>query len=109
MPIFEYEPDDGECDICDGRFEVLQKPYLRDLKLKHCPTCSKPCHRVLSSFSAPRSEKDLLSASNVGSKGFTQYKRVSKGEYERVTPGPGPRILSEEMLSKIAPPKEDPS
>ena len=100
MPIFEYAPDCGACDECEGQFEVFQKPHLRGLHLKHCPTCGKSCHRIVSSFANPRSDKELFGDSNLGGQGFIKYKRVSEGEYEKVTPGEGPRILSEETLGK---------
>ena len=100
MPIFEYAPDCGACDQCNGRFEVFQKPHLRSLHLKHCPTCGKACHRLVSSFASPKSDKDLLSDTNVGGQGFVKYKRVGAGEYEKVTAGPGPRVINEGLLDK---------
>ncbi|MEL6178851.1 MAG: zinc ribbon domain-containing protein [Myxococcota bacterium] len=107
MPIFEYVPDSGECEQCEGRFEVFQKAHLRDLHLKHCPTCGQACHRVVSSFAAPVG-KDLFGDSRVADAGLVKYKRVGRGEYERVGQGPGPRVLSEETLSNTssAPTKE---
>ena len=102
MPIFEYAPDSGDCEQCEGRFEVFQKPHLRGLHLKHCPTCGQSCHRLVSKFASPKSDKALFSDTNVGDQGFVKYKRVSAGEYEKVTDGEGPRIISEETLNQAA-------
>ena len=45
MPIFEYAPDSGECERCDGRFEVFQKAHLdtdrRDDGHVHNPSLSQ--------------------------------------------------------------------
>ena len=95
MPIFEYAPDSGECERCDGRFEVFQKAHLRNLHLKHCPTCGQACHRVVSSFAV---QKDQFGDARVTDAGLVKYKRVSQGEYERVGDGPGPRVITQESL-----------
>ena len=90
MPLYEYEPDSGQCDQCGGRFEVLQS--LHEPPLTHCPECGKPCHRVFSSFAAIKSEKATLSPKNLQQHGFTQYKRAGDGYYEK-TCGKGPRVI----------------
>ncbi len=100
MPIFEYAPDSGECDICDGKFEVFQKPHLRGLHLKHCPTCGKECHRVLSSFALTHGEEALLSDEKAGKKGFTKYRKVGDGQYEKVAGEAGPDHISRDMLGE---------
>ena len=101
MPIFEYEPDSGDCDQCGGRFEVFQKPHLRALHLKHCPTCGQRCHRVVSTFATGKDEKGLFSDKNVGEKGFVKYAKVGKGEYRRVSGETGPEHLSKDKLDAI--------
>lgn len=93
MPIYEYEPDDGNCEKCGGRFEVLQS--IQDGPLAVCPDCGKPCHRVLSAFSMARDESKLLSAKNIERKGFARYERTGDGTYEK-TCGKGPAKLGSE-------------
>jgi putative FmdB family regulatory protein len=101
MPIFEYEPDSGKCDQCDGRFEVFQKPHLRGLHLKHCPTCGQSCHKVVSIFAAGKDEKGLLSDKNAGEKGFIKYAKVGEGEYRKVSGEKGPEHISKEKVDSI--------
>ncbi len=91
MPIYEYEPKDGDCSKCDGRFEDLQS--LNDKPHETCPTCDKPCHRVFSKFYAKTwRTKTSVSEKNLAKKGFTQYKKVGKGQYEKSF-GTGPKQL----------------
>ena len=95
MPIYEYEPDDGSCDRCHGRFEVLQG--MQEPALTVCPDCGKPCHRVISSFSMSREAKDLLSQKNLERHGFTRYEKTDEGTYEK-TCGKGPDSIGGENL-----------
>jgi len=80
MPLYEYEPCDGQCSICGGRF-TLRRP-LNAPPVTHCPLCKKPVRKVISSFSTPHHLKPL-SISDAKKAGFTVYKRLGKGEYER--------------------------
>ena len=77
MPFYEYEPCEGGCDVCGGKF-TLQRP-LSAPPLTHCPQCHKPVRRLWSTFNSPKA----LSFSDAKKAGFTVLKRVSKGEYER--------------------------
>jgi type II secretory ATPase GspE/PulE/Tfp pilus assembly ATPase PilB-like protein len=47
-----------------------------------CPACKKPVRKVISSFSSPLKLKPT-SISDAKKAGFTVYKKLSKGEYER--------------------------
>ena len=89
MPIYEYVPDGGHCEKCQGRFEVLQK--AGDPQLTRCPTCDQPCHRVFSAFAVSRG--DILSSTNLESKGFTQYKKAGDGYYEKTAGKEGPNVI----------------
>lgn len=80
MPLYEYEPCDGECKICGGRF-TLRRP-VNAPELTHCPACKKPVRKVISTFNTPTKLKPL-SITDAKKAGFTVYKRISKGEYER--------------------------
>ncbi len=87
MPIYEYEPDDGQCTRCQGRFELLEK--LDAAPLTHCPHCAKACHRVVSAGAVIAGSAHVLRESHFAERGFSQYRRVDKGKYEK-TAGPGP-------------------
>jgi putative FmdB family regulatory protein len=93
MPIYEYEPDDGKCDQCGGRFETLQR--INDPPLTSCPECGKPCHRVFSAFSMVADESKLLSQKNLEKHGFTRYEKTGESTYEK-TCGKGPSTLGGE-------------
>ncbi|MGH8046556.1 MAG: FmdB family zinc ribbon protein [Chthoniobacterales bacterium] len=80
MPIYEYEPLDGDCKICDGRFE-LRRPASR-APLKACPLCRKPVRKIVSTVNTPRLTKPL-SISDARSAGFQILKRRDKGVYEK--------------------------
>jgi putative FmdB family regulatory protein len=80
MPIYEYEPQDGDCKICGGRFE-LRRPMDRE-PLKACPLCKKPVRKVVSAANTPRVAKPL-SVSDAKSAGFQVLKRRDKGVYEK--------------------------
>lgn len=80
MPIYEYEPCDGECTVCGGRFALRRA--VSAAPLTQCPTCEKPVRKLISSFSSPMKLKPL-SISDAKKAGFTVLKRSGKGEYER--------------------------
>ena len=80
MPLYEYELCDGSCVVCGGRF-TLRRP-LDAKPLTHCPACKKPVRKVLSTFNSPTFLKPL-STSDAKKAGFTIYKRLGKGEYEK--------------------------
>jgi putative FmdB family regulatory protein len=80
MPIYEYEPQDGDCKICGGRFE-LRRPLDRE-PLKACPLCKKPVRKIVSAASTPRVAKPL-SISSAKSAGFQVLKRNGDGAYEK--------------------------
>lgn len=46
MPIYEYRPKSGKCEICRGRFVDLQSMSAEPHK--NCPDCGQACERVLS-------------------------------------------------------------
>lgn len=88
MPIYEYEPLDHECLICNGRVEVLQS--IQDEPLNLCPTCGLPVFRVIS-----RASGKIASTTNpdrAAEKGFSTFRRVEKGKYEKIA-GDGPSKL----------------
>ena len=80
MPLYEYELCEGDCKVCGGRFTLLRPLSARPLT--QCPACKKPVRKVISAFSSPIKLKPT-SISDAKKAGFTVYKKLSKGEYER--------------------------
>jgi len=80
VPLYEYELCEGDCKVCGGKF-TLRRPVSAP-PLTKCPACHRPVRKVLSTFNSPIKLKPL-SISDAKKAGFTIYKRVSKGEYER--------------------------
>lgn len=80
MPLYEYEPCGGSCGICRGKF-TLNRP-LSAPELVQCPLCRKPVQKMISGFSTPRMIAPL-SVTDAKKAGFSVWKRVGKGEYER--------------------------
>lgn len=81
MPIYEYIAVEGGCANCREGFEFFQRPG--EESLTHCLTCKTELERVMTSASVG-SDPSLLKTKNTESKGFTTYKKVGKGEYEKV-------------------------
>jgi hypothetical protein len=77
MPMDEYEVCEGGCHICGGKV-TLYRP-LSAAPLKVCPLCKKSVRRLWSAFNTPKA----ASISDAKKAGFTVYKRLGKGEYER--------------------------
>ena len=80
MPIYEYEVEGGDCQICSGRFE-LRRPVDRP-ECVDCPVCRRPVRRVISQTSTPKMLKPL-SVSDAKKAGFTVLERRDKGVYEK--------------------------
>ena len=80
MPIYEYEPVDWDCLICQGRFEVLQA--ASEEHFSECPTCGMPCRRIVSKMQVKVAK--YHGAEHAGEKGFTTYKKTDKGVWERI-------------------------
>ena len=91
MPIHEYAATDKGCPQCEGHFDVLQK--LSDAPLTQCPACGAPVTRVISAPSVASGGAHLLKESHTAKHGFTQYRKIGKGQYEK-TSGKGPRYIS---------------
>lgn len=93
MPIYEYQPaGERHCDYCAQGFEVLRK--LQDPPLERCPHCDAPVVRRISAPNLAKSGPDM-SESNIEKHGFTQYRKVEKGVYEK-TVGKGPDFISDD-------------
>jgi len=89
MPTYEYAPRSGRCTKCEGRFEVFQR--LSEPKLERCPTCDKPCERLISAVSL--GGKFSTSNSRVKELGMTKYVKAGDGVYERAAGTGGPKVI----------------
>ncbi len=90
MPIYVYEPStESHCRYCLGGFERRQR--VNDPRLTQCPECREPVRRVITAPGLTRPAPNLTEK-NIGDKGFTQYRKLEKGVYEK-TVGKGPDLL----------------
>jgi putative FmdB family regulatory protein len=80
MPIYVYELCEGDCKVCGGCFEI-QRPINRE-PLANCPLCKKAVRKVIGNVNTPKLTKPL-SVSEAKNAGFSVWKKVGKGEYER--------------------------
>lgn len=91
MPIYEYtNSTDQGCDQCRGGFSRLEK--LADAPLTACPVCGAPVRRVISAPAIVSGKAHMLKESSIEKAGFTQYRKIGKGVYEK-TAGKGPGII----------------
>ncbi|MGA8276906.1 MAG: zinc ribbon domain-containing protein [Rhodanobacteraceae bacterium] len=91
MPIYEYVVDTGGCPICRNGIELLQR--LTDPPLTRCPECDAALHRVISAPQVVAGQTHVLGEKHIAKHGFTQYRRIGKGTYEKTT-GKGPDTIS---------------
>lgn len=92
MPIYEYAPlDPPGCALCCYGFERLQR--VSEPALTHCPACRGAVQRVLGAPQVVTGQAHVLKEKHIARHGFTQYRRVGKGQYEK-TAGEGPDTIS---------------
>ena len=92
MPIYEYQASgDKNCDHCRMPFDIMQK--LSDDPLRFCPECHNPVGRKISRPNLA-SPAPSLSPENIEKHGYTQFKKVGKGVYEK-TAGKGPDYITD--------------
>lgn len=92
MPIYAYFPTgDAHCTFCARGFDRLQR--LADAPLERCPECGADIARRISAPNMAIGGKHLLKERHAEKHGFTQYRRIGKGVYEK-TAGKGPKHIS---------------
>ena len=97
MPLYTYQTTDIDrcCAHCVLPFEVMQK--LADAPLTACPECDQPIKKIITAVhlntGTTGSPGTNLSEKNIAKHGFTQYRKVGKGQYEK-TAGKGPDKFS---------------
>ena len=89
MPIYEYAPISGQCEKCNGRFEVMQR--IADAKLTACPTCGQACERRITAVALGGTY--AVTDDKIKNSGLTKYKKAGDGVYERTAGTGGPEIL----------------
>jgi putative FmdB family regulatory protein len=85
MPIYEYEPEDRECFICEGKLEILQSITADPLSL--CPYCGMEICKKVSRASFKMGKPEIskgVGAEKAAEKGFTTYKKSQQGVWEKV-------------------------
>lgn len=92
MPFYEYiNSDETGCSHCRDGFTVLQK--LHDPRLSVCPACGHAVRRQISPPNVVSGKAHMLKTSSIENAGFTQYRKIGKGVYEK-TAGTGPGVIS---------------
>lgn len=96
VPIYEYEPADHDCLMCEGRIEVLQG--VKDPPLDYCPYCGLPVRRTISKANIQVAKG--VSPDLAARRGLTTFRKLETGKYEKVA-GDGPG-----MIVRTSDPKE---
>ncbi len=92
MPFYEYiNREQAGCDHCRPAFTVLQR--LNDPVIEVCPACQARVRRLISPPNVVAGQAHKLKESNIEKAGFTQYKKIGQGVYEK-TAGKGPGVIS---------------
>jgi len=93
MPIFDYRCADETqgCEHCRPGFEHMEK--LNADPLTTCPKCGAPVRKLISAPALAIGGAHLQKEKRIGDAGFTQYRKIGKGVYEK-TAGKGPNIIS---------------
>lgn len=95
MPFYTYQFNKNSgsgCEHCCQGFDVLQK--TTDLLIKECPICGSSVQKIIAAPNIAIGSKHLFKQDNLESKGFTQYRKVGKGVYEK-SAGKGPDYISD--------------
>ncbi len=92
MPFYEYiSTEPPGCSHCGNGFTELQK--LSDPVISTCPACGGPIRRLISPPNVVSGKAHMLKTSSIEKAGFTQYRKIGSGVYEK-TAGKGPGVIS---------------
>jgi putative FmdB family regulatory protein len=92
VPFYEYicsEPPG--CEQCRQAFTELQR--ISDSPLATCPGCGSAIRRIISAPNLVGNPSSDIKPSTIEKAGFTQYRKIGKGVYEK-SAGKGPGIIS---------------
>ena len=83
VPTYVYQARERGCKVCRDRFE--RKQSMSEAPLERCPSCGAPVERVICVpfVSTGRSDKSVLSDSNLKKHGFTKLINEGGGKYRR--------------------------
>lgn len=100
MPTYHYQANSEQsCDHCAAGFDVFQK--LAEAALTTCPRCHAAIKKVIQApliaGKLTRDANATLSEKNIEKNGFTQYRKVGHGKYEK-TAGKGPSFIDKDQL-----------
>ncbi len=93
MPIHEYVPKGEGCPTCRAGIEMLQR--MSDPPLERCADCGTLLERAISAPQVVAGGAHRLKESHLAKHGFTQYRKVGKGKYEK-TAGKGPPTIQDD-------------
>lgn len=95
MPIYEYAPTSPGtgCEHCAEGLEVLAR--ISDPDLSCCPHCGTDLQRRISAPNVVAGTAHMMKESHYAERGFTQYKKIGKGVYEKAG-GKGPRYIADD-------------
>lgn len=93
MPIFDYRcADEAQgCEHCRPGFEHMER--LNAEPLATCPKCGAPVRKLIGAPALAIGGAHLQKEKRIGDAGFTQYRKIGKGVYEK-TAGKGPNVIS---------------
>jgi len=106
MPIYEYEPCDRDCFICEGKLQLMQS--ISEDALSLCPFCGMEIKKIVSRATFKLQKHS--GAEDAGKKGFSTYKKSEKGVWEKVG-GDGADYLvgSKEDIAAVEAEKQKPA
>lgn len=90
MPLYDYIAERDGCEYCRQPFEVMRK--LSEPELAACPRCGTLIRRMISAPGIATGGAHRLKEGHLEKHGFTQYRKVGKGVYEK-TVGKGPKYI----------------
>lgn len=95
MPVYRYRAvdEDAGCTTCSPGFEQRQR--IHEEPLAACAACGAPIQRILFAPYVAGGDAHRLREGHLEKHGFTQYRRVGKGRYEK-TAGRGPDTLADD-------------
>lgn len=83
--------------MCPGRVEAIQS--MSDEPLKFCPTCGLDVKRVIS---RPAFKIDSgVNADKAAEKGFSTFRKVGQGQYEKIAGEGGPPQFDASNLDSL--------
>ena len=93
MPLYEYKATGlSNCVHCAHGLTVLQK--ISDPPLTQCQHCQGAVKKIISAPNVHGALHSKPSTQQIEKAGFTQYRRLEKGVYEK-TAGRGPALIQD--------------